>query len=393
MTRTGRHADGLGLYLQVTKTGAKSWLFRYMIAGRSREMGLGPIHAVSLADAREKAAACRKQLADGIDPLEAKVRAIEAAARALAATLSFKQCAEKYIAAHEASWKNPKHKQQWHNTLKTYVNPIFGAKSVSHICTDDVLKVIEPLWPVKTETASRVRGRIEVILSWAAVRGMRPSENPARWRGHLDQLLPKRAKVSIVKHHSALPFRAVPALFASLENEKAIGARALEFTILTASRTNEAILARGEEIDLAQAVWCIPASRTKSGRPHRVPLVGRALELVARAKPEKFIFPGIREDEPMSNLTMLNLLQRLVSGKPTVHGFRSSFRDWAAEVTNFPNEICEMALAHVVSDKTEAAYRRGDLFERRRQLMVEWERFCASAKAIDLPKLKLVSSQ
>jgi integrase len=379
------HADGGGLYLQVTPSGAKSWIFRFMLHGRAREMGLGPLHTISLAEARERARECRKLRLDGIDPVEAR-SAKRAKERLAAATaMTFAECAERYIAAHRTGWRNPKHAAQWPSTLQTYAYPVFGLLPVQAIDTALVTKAIEPIWQAKPETASRVRGRIEAVLDWAKVRGYRDGENPARWRGHLDKLLPARAKVRKVEHHPALPYAVMGEFVASLRQQEGVAARALEFLILTAARTGEVIAARWNEFDLAEKVWTVPADRMKAGKEHRVPLSAAAVAIIeqmqaTRVADQQFVFPGGKLGKPLSNMAMLKLLQRMGRGELTAHGFRSSFRDWAAERTNFPREVAEMALAHTVGDKVEAAYRRGDLFAKRRRLMEEWARHCEFTK-------------
>jgi integrase len=372
--RPGRYHDGGGLYLQVRSASEKSWLFRF----RRKWMGLGPFRDVSLAEARAAAAKCRKMLLAGIDPLEERrSERMKAKLEAIAGT-TFRECAERYVASHQVGWKNPKHKQQWRNTLATYAYPVLGAIAVGAVDTGLVVKVLEPIWTTKPETASRLRGRIESVLDWAKARGYRQGENPARWRGHLDHLLPARHKVRAVRHHAALPYGDVPIFLAELRHRDGIAARALELAILTATRTSEALGARWSEI--AGEVWTIPATRMKSGREHRVPLAGRALELVEELPRQgDYLFPGSRADRPLSNMALLMTLRRMGRGDITAHGFRSSFRDWVAERTNYPGELAEMALAHTVSDKVEAAYRRGDLFDKRRRLMAEWARYCNSA--------------
>jgi integrase len=381
--KPGMHADGGGLYLQVTESGARTWIYRFMLNGRAREMGLGPLHIVSLAEAREKARECRKIRHEGIDPIEAR-NARKAETRLAAATaMTFEQCAERYIDAHKAGWKNPKHAAQWPSTLTTYVYPIFGDLPVQAIDTGLVMKSVEPIWTAKPETASRVRGRIESVLDWATARGFRKGENPARWRGHLENLLPKKSKVRRVEHHPALPYDEVGTFMASLRSYEGIGARALEFLILTAARTGEVIGARWDEISLADRLWTVPGERMKAGKEHRVPLSAPALAIIEAMKKEResdFVFPGGKKGKPLSNMAMLQLLKRMGRDDLTAHGFRSSFRDWAAERTGFPSEVVEMALAHTVTDKVEAAYRRGDLFAKRRQLMEAWAKHCEARK-------------
>lgn len=380
----GMHGDGAGLWLHVNPAGARSWIFRFMLNGRAREMGLGPVHTVGLADARKRAQECRQQVLEGIDPIAAR-QARRAGARVEAAkAMNFAECAERYIAAHRAGWKNDKHAAQWPATLATYVYPVFGNLPVEAIDTALVMKAVEPIWAEKPETASRVRGRIESVLDWATARGYRQGENPARWRGHLDKLLPKKTRVRQVEHHAALPYSGSADFMAELGQQEGVAARALEFAILTAARTGEVIGARWEEINLTDRLWTIPAGRMKAGREHRVPLSEATLavlEKMAAIRSGEFVFPGGRSGRPISNMAVLMLLRRMGRGELTAHGFRSSFRDWAAERTGFPAEVAEMALAHTVSDKVEAAYRRGDLFAKRRQIMDAWAKFCATPPA------------
>ena len=377
--KPGRFGDGRGLWLQVSRSGTKSWLFRYMRHGKARQMGLGPVYTVSLAEAREKATECRKVLLVGDDPIEAR-NARRMATRVEASRgITFKECAEKYIAAHEAGWRNEKHRAQWKSTLKTYVYPVLGDLSIAAIDTALVLKVIEPIWTVKPETASRVRGRIEAVVDWAKAREFRNGENPARWRGHLDKLLPPRRKVARVRHHAALPFADLPDFMADLRRLDGMSPRALEFAILTAARTGETIGALWKEIDLKNKVWIIPPERMKGDREHRVPLSSRGLkilEIIHLESESEFVFPGVRKGKPLSNMAMLATLRRMGRADVTSHGFRSTFSDWAAETTGYPREVVEMALAHAVSDKVEAAYRRGDLFEKRRRIMEDWSSYC-----------------
>ncbi|HCH71165.1 MAG TPA: integrase [Ochrobactrum sp.] len=379
----GMYNDGGGLYLQVAKGGTKSWIFRFMLAGRAREMGLGSIHDFSLREARERAREARQLTVDGIDPIEAR-RERQATTRAKAANeISFADAAERYITAHAAGWKNAKHADQWRNTLKTYAYPVIGSLSVASIDTAHITKIIEPIWAEKTETASRVRGRIELVLDWAKARHYRNGENPARWRGHLDKLLPARSKVSKVRHHPAMAYTDLPSFMPRLRKVSGIAARALEFTILTAVRTSEAIGATDAEFDLVEKVWTIPAERMKADRPHRVPLSDRAVEILQSTPMEArspYVFPGAKRGKPLSNMAMLEVLRGMDGTEGlTVHGFRSTFRDWAAERSSFPREIAEAALAHTVRDKTEAAYQRGDMLEKRRRLMSAWASFLVSA--------------
>jgi integrase len=384
--KSGMYADGGGLYLRVTSEGAKNWVLRYMLDRRPRWMGLGPLALYGLQEARARALDARKKRHDGIDPIEAR-RAERVRQRLDAAkAITFKQCAETYIASHPAGWRNEKHKYQWSATLSTYAYPVIGPLPVQAVDTDLVLRVLEPIWTAKPETAGRVRQRIESILDFGKVRGYHDGENPARWRGHLDKLLPARSRVRAVEHHAALPYAQVPAFMASLREREATSARALEFLILTAGRTGEVIGARWNEIDLLDKTWTVPAPRMKAHREHRVPMSARALAILqdmqsARDGHNAFVFPGPRPERPLSNVALLRLLRRMGLDYLTVHGFRSSFRDWAAERTNFPSEVAEMALAHVVGNKVEAAYRRGDLFDKRRRLMSAWADFLSKAPA------------
>jgi integrase len=377
--KPGLHADGGGLYLRVGRGGAKSWCLRYMLQGKSREMGLGGLLKVSLADARRKAAAQRALLVDKIDPL--KRRQTENAAKKVEAarSMTFDECASAYIRAHEVSWQNAKHRQQWQNTLAAYVSPKFGSVPVSEVDVGMVMKAIEPLWKTKPETAARVRGRIEVVLDWAKARGFRDGENPARWRGHMSNLLPARTKVRAVKHHAALPHPEIGSFLCDLRTRQGAAAAALEFLILTAARTGEVIGARRSEIDFHVRMWTVPAERMKGKREHRVPLSSAAVRALERAKVEgsEFLFPGTKAGQGLSNMALLKVLERMNRSDLTVHGFRATFKTWATERSNFPRELIEIALAHVRGDKTEAAYQRGDMLEKRRRLMNAWADFCA----------------
>ena len=377
----GVYGDGGGLYLRVRDGERRTWLFRYKLHGKARWMGLGALTDVSLAEAREAAMAARKLVRQSVDPIEAR-RARRAEQAAKAGLNTFQEVAEAYIAAHEASWKNAKHRQQWRNTLDAYAFPILGKLSVAAISTGEIMRVLEPIWREKPETASRVRGRIEAVLDYATARGWRTGENPARWRGHLANLLPSRAKLARVEHHAALPWREMGAFMEALGKQEGVAALALRFAILTAARTGEVIGARWGEIDLANAVWTVPAERMKAKREHRVPLSGAALDVLrALAKlgteADRFVFPGGKAGKALSNMAMAMLLERMGRDDLTVHGFRSTFRVWCAEATNTPRELAEAALAHTLKDKVEAAYQRGDLMEKRRRLMAEWAAFCA----------------
>ena len=369
-TKPGRYADGGNLYLLVDPGGAKRWLFIFRWQGKQREMGLGSARNVSLALARERATAARSLLANGVSPLDAKVVKPQ--------NPSFGAFADDLLDSLETGWRNPKHRAQWRMTLTKHAASL-RAKPVDAITTEDVLQVLKAIWTSKPETASRLRGRIEKVLDAAKANGLRSGENPARWRGHLDHLLPKPKKLAR-GHHPALSFEHVPGFLTELRTRPAVAARALEFTILTAARSGEVLGARWSEIDAERAVWTIPKERMKGYREHRVPLGESALAIVRkmgelRGEDGLHVFPGQRPGRPLSNMAMEMQLRRMKRDAVTVHGFRSSFRDWAAETTSFPNHVVEMALAHVIGDKVEAAYRRGDLFEKRRKLMESWASF------------------
>ena len=392
----GMYPDGMGLYLLIGPSGAKSWVFRYRVRGgngKRTEMGLGPLHSVSLADARLKAAEQRKLLVDGVDPVKSREKVIQDAKLEKSREMTFKQCAEAYIKANRAGWKNDKHAAQWTSTLKAYAYPLFGDAPVQSIDTALVMKALEPIWSTKTETASRVRGRVEAVLDWATVSTFRSGDNPARWKGHLDHLLPARSDVQTVRHHPALPYDQMGGFMADLRGMDSVSARGVEFAILTATRTIETRGALWSEFDLENKIWTIPPSRLKAGKKtgkeHRVPLTDEMLSIITKMdeiRQSKYVFPGGTTNKPLSDMALLSLVQGMgykdAKGQPiTVHGFRSSFRDWAAERTSFPNEVIEMSLAHTIGDKVEAAYRRGDLFDKRRKLMDAWDAFCASIPA------------
>jgi integrase len=383
MTTPGHHGDGGGLYLRVGD-GRKSWMFRYKIAGKTTWLGLGPESDYTLAEAREAARQCRRQLREGTDPLEAR-RAAKAAALE-AEGLTFQTMAEKYIKAHEAEWKNEKHAAQWTATLKAYVYPAMGNKPVHSIGVADVLEALEPIWTEKPETASRVRGRIEAVLDYAAARKLRSNENPARWRGHLDHLLPARAKVARVEHHAALPWADLPALYAKLTESTGMAAMCLRFLILNANRSGEARGATWAEIDMDKKLWTIPAERMKAGREHRIPLSAPAVAILEEiallgTEPGKLVFPGRVKGKPLSDVALNKALATAGGGAFTVHGFRSSFRDWCAERTACPREVAEAALAHTLKDKTEGAYARTDHLEKRRRLMDDWAAYATTPAA------------
>jgi integrase len=381
-TKPGRYGDGQGLYLQISKWRTKSWLFRFERDGRERQMGLGSLHTLTLAEAREQARECRKLLLSGVDPIEARRGLRTRAEVETARGITFGECGERYIAAHQSAWKSKVHRAQWASTLSRYVYPVLGQLPVAAVDTGLVLKVLEPIWTEKPETASRIRGRVESVLDWAAARGHRSGENPARWKGHLQKLLPQPSKVARVKHHAALPYAEVPAFMVALRNRDGVSARALEFTILTATRTSEAIEARWSEIDLVSCTWTLPAERMKAGREHRIPLSDQALTILEKLPREaEFVFVGAKPGRPLSNMALLAMLKRMGRPDLTAHGFRSTFRDWAAECTSYPSEVVGMALAHTIKNKAEAAYRRGDLFDKRHLLMAEWAQYCASLQS------------
>ncbi|MAO92889.1 MAG: integrase [Rhodospirillaceae bacterium] len=380
ITKPGLHADGNGLYLQVSKAGAKSWLFKFASGGKTREMGLGSLTTISLSDARRAAEQSRKLVYEGIDPIEAR-RATKAARDLSTIKVhTFQECADRLMRSKGDEWENLKHSKQWQSTLETYAYPVMGKLSVRDIDVGLVLEVLEPIWTTKPETASRVRGRIEAVLDWARARNWREGENPARWKGHLDKLLSKRKNRS-VQNLAALSYDKIGSFVGDLRGQDGISARGLEFLILTAARTGEVIGARWEEIDAANGIWTIPADRMKAGKEHRVPLSESAqaiLNCMRSVRQSDFIFPGGRTSRPLSNMAFLTLLKRMGRNEITVHGFRSTFRDWVAERTAYPSDVAEMALAHSIPSRVEAAYRRGDLFDKRRALMEEWERFIAT---------------
>ncbi len=390
----GRHPDGDGLYLVVTASLTRSWQARYTYGGRRQWMGLGPAKGSNLAQARKDNEKWQDLARLGKDPKAAR----EAERLAVQSVPSFTSCAAAFIRAHRRGWRNRKHGRQWVATLKTYARPIIGTKPIDQIGTEDVLKILSPVWLTRNETASRLRGRLENILDYAAARKWRDPLNPARWRGHLDKLLPKPAKVQSGDHHPAMPYTDVPAFMQRLRDQPSLSSSALQFLILTAARTNEVLGAQWSEIDLDNKVWTIPGGRQgrmKGGREHRVPLAPQAialLEALPRVAGNPYLFPGARAGRPLSNMALLQLMRGMGHGvggtlsSAVPHGFRSSFRDWSGEVSSFPRDVCEMALAHAIANKVEAAYRRGDLFEKRRLLMESWANYCTAvgAKVVSL---------
>ncbi len=384
----GLHAVGgvAGLHLQVLPSGGKSWLLRIVIGGKRREVGLGGFPDVPLAMAREKAREVREAVQQGRDPIAERATARSLLAAQRGAEITFDECACKFIEAKSAEWRSAKHAAQWSATLETYASPVIGTMQVRDIELAHIVKILEKdnFWTTKTETASRVRGRIESVLDWATVRGFRKGENPARWKGHLDKLLPAPKKVSKVEHHAALPVDEMGAFIRDLRQREAIAARALEVLILTAARSGEIRGMTWDEVDLDAAMWVVPAERMKAKREHRVPLSTRVIE-VLRAQPVvagDLVFPGMREGSPLSDMTLTAVLKRMGRPDLTAHGFRSTFRDWAAERTNYPREVAEAALAHTIENKVEAAYRRGDLFEKRRRMMEDWSKFCDTTQIV-----------
>jgi integrase len=355
---------------------------RYTLAGKSVEMGLGSYPTFTLAEARKRATEQRKLLTDGINPLEVRRSDILARRMADANIITFDKAASDFIAANSPAWRNAKHGDQWRNTLATYASPVIGKLPVSKIETSHIMRILSPIWTTKTETATRVRGRIEKVLDWAKVQGFRTGDNPAAWRGHLSEALPKPSKVAIEDHHAALPWSEIGAFMVSLRAMQGAGARAMEIIILTATRTSEVLNAKWTEVDLDAKLWTIPKERMKSFKEHRVPLSDAVVTMLTAIKEESkgggFIFPGKKKDTALSNMTCLATLKRMGRSDITVHGFRSTFRDWVSETTAYPRDVAEMALAHTIEDKSEAAYRRGDLIEKRRALMSDWAVHCGT---------------
>ena len=369
LTKAGLYADGLGLYLQISKWGTKSWIYRYMVKGRAHKLGLGPIYTVSLSEAREAALDARSGLRRGVDPIVARKAALGLLRLEAAKEMTFRQCAEAFIDANRAGWRSAKHASQWPATLQAYAYPAFGHLPVAAIDTALVTRALEPIWVSKTETASRLRGRIESILDWARVRGYRTGDNPARWRGHLEQILPRPSKVARIEHHKALPYADLPTFMSELRAKQGAAARALEFAILTAGRLGEVAGSTWDEIDIANGVWAIPAERMKAHKEHRVPLSDRALAILTA-------LPCDGVNVFAANAHSIRKVLRDARAGVTIHGFRSSFRDWAGDATTFPREIAEAALAHSLGDETERAYRRGDAMAKRRELMSAWANYC-----------------
>jgi integrase len=391
MSKPGVYGDGAGLYLRVTESGSKHWIHRFSLAGKAHWMGLGPYPEVTLEEAREATLKARKKRYAGINPISARD-----AETARAKNLTFQQCADQYIASHRAAWKNAKHAEQWTNTIATYCGPIIGKLPVHEIDVALVMRVLSPIWTTKAETAGRLRGRIESILDWATVCGYREGDNPARWKAQLDHLLPNISRAKRITHYAALGYTQMAELMLSLRQQAGVSAKALEFAILTACRSGEVRLATWEEIDINSRVWVIPGERMKAGKEHRIPLSDAAVAVLEQMdRSTKLIFPGRAEGKPLSDMSLSAVLRRMGRGDLTVHGFRSTFRDWASERTNYPSDVAEMALAHTIGNRVEAAYRRGDLFEKRTQMMEDWARYCGTiqsgASVVPLKRSKTVA--
>jgi integrase len=371
--KSGKYSDGGNLYLIVSETGSRKWVLRFTWRGKPKEMGFGSAASVPLADAREKAATARRQIAQGINPIDER--------KSEGGIPTFGELADDVRQSLSEGFRNEKHKAQWKSTLDNYAASLH-AKPVDTISTDDVLAALKPIWTIKAETASRVRGRIEKVLDAAKAKGFRDGENPARWRGHLDHLLPRPSKLAR-GHHAAMPYEDVATFIAKLLKREATAALALEFCILTAARSGEILGMRWSEIDIDKKIWTVPANRMKAGREHRVPLSSRAVAILnqlEKLRAGEFVFPGQARNKPLSNMAMEMILRRMKIENATVHGFRSSFRDWAGNVSSFPREVVETALAHVIGDKAEQAYRRSDALEKRRKLMDQWAAYCSTQR-------------
>lgn len=403
LSKPGLYGDGGGLTLQITSAGVKSWLFRFMREGKAHGMGLGATHTITLAEARQKALDARKLLADGLNPMVVKKQKMLAVALERAKMMTFDQCATSYIEAHKASWKNAKHIDQWTNTLTTYASPVFGQQPVADVDTALVVKCLSPIWQTKTETASRLRGRIESVLGWATTSGYRTGENPARWKGHLENLLASIGKTSRTKNHPSLPWQRIGEFMQALKTREGVASKAVEFAVLTACRSGEVRGAQWSEFDLLEKVWTIPAERMKARREHQVPMSEAALAVLTSIRNKdlcdldstqvdnKFVFAGTK-GQALSDMSLTAVIRRMNSDKDkpiwtdangdgiTVHGFRSTFRMWAAETTTYPREVAEHALAHQLPDAVERAYQRGTQFAKRKALMDEWAAICSSNK-------------
>ncbi len=373
--RPGRHADGNGLYLQVSQSASKSWLFRFMQDGKSREMGLGSINSVSLAEARALAIECKRLLRDGIDPIKKRRERLAQTKAEQKDIFTFKRCAAEYLKAHSAGWKSDRHAEIWASSVKRYADPIIGEMPIHLVDRGHIMRILDPIWRTKTETAKKLRGRLESILDWATVQDYRKGENPARWKGHLDKLLPKPSEVSKVKHFPALPYQQIYSFMEELRQREAPSALALRLIILTACRSGEIRGAVWPEVDLDAATWTIPADRMKAGKEHVIPLCPEAvsiLQSLPRMANSDYLFSSAKSGKPLSDVVFKKLMERMERTGITTHGFRSTFRDWAAEQTSFPREVIENALAHQLKDKAEAAYFRSNLLDKRRELMNQW---------------------
>lgn len=379
LSEPGNHAVGAvaGLYLYISETGARSWVLRAMVGGKRRHMGLGGYPDVTYAQAKEKARKARADIETGIDPIAQRKSAVSQLLAQQDQEKTFEQAAKGYLDSHGDSWRNPKHRAQWVSTLETYAFPIMGKLAVQDVALGHVLAVLEPIWKTKNETASRLRGRIESVLDWASARQYRTGDNPARWKGCLDKLLPAPSKVKKVEHHRALPIDSMGAFMKSLSQSNGMAARALEFAVLTAARSGEVRGALWSEMDLVSKVWTVPAERMKAGREHRVPLPDQVVALLKnlpRLPGSDQVFFAPRGGQ-LSDMSLTAVMRRMeIDAVP--HGFRSTFRDWAGERTHYPREVAEQALAHTLESKVEAAYRRGDALEKRRQMMQDWADFC-----------------
>ena len=391
MSKPGVYGDGAGLYIRVTESGSKHWIHRFTLSGKAHWMGLGPYPEITLEKARQATLDARRLGLEGINPITER----DAEKARKHGAITFQECADQYIASHRSGWKNPKHIDQWTNTIATYCGPIIGKLPVNEVTVGLIMRVLDPIWATKAETASRLRGRIESILDWATVRGYRTGDNPARWKGQLDHLLPKASRVKRITHHAALAYAEMGEFMGKLHQQAGNGAKALEFAILTACRSGEVRLATWEEINLKDRVWIIPAERMKAGKEHRIPLSDAAIAVLKQMdQSTNLIFPGRSEGRPLSDMSLTAVLRRMNRGDLTAHGFRSTFRDWASESTAYPRDVAEMALAHAIGDKVEAAYRRGDLFTKRTRMMEDWARFCnqtQSGAVLPLKRSKTVA--
>jgi integrase len=384
---TGRHHDSHGLYLQVMPTGGRSWVLRYEVRGRERWMGLGPTHAFTLEEARQSARKTRQQLFEGIDPLDAKKAQRIALALEAARTISFGDAAKQYFDQHEAKWSSAKHAHQFWASLEMYAFPVIGKLPVASVDTGLILKILEPIWNERYQTASRLRGRVASVLDWATVRGFRTGTNPAQWKGHLAEVLPAKGEFTRVQHHTALPYADVSAFVAQLSQQHGIAPRAFEFLVLAAARTSEVLSARWSEFDFQNRIWTIPPDRMKTRKLHRVPLTDRMIEIL-KALPREggdngLVFIGSKANAPLAKNTLSKLVGTM-GADCTVHGFRSSFRTWSAESTAFPREIIEAALAHATGNAVELAYQRSDVIEKRRKLMEQWSSFVTTPRQDDV---------